>query len=198
VEEVKAIVDTARDYGFRVAAHAHGKEGMKRAILGGVTSIEHGTYMDDEVMRLMKQHGTWYVPTISAGRFVAEKAKIDGYFPAVVRPKAERIGALIQQTAGMAYRNGVKIAFGTDMGVGPHGDNAREFVYMVEAGMPAAYALQAATIRAAEVLGVDDQGVIEAGKRADIVAVPGNPLDDINAVLKVDFVMKDGKVYRQP
>ena len=92
----------------------------------------------------------------------------------------------------------MKIAFGTDMGVGPHGDNAREFVYMVEAGMPAAYALQAATIRAAEVLGVDDQGVIEAGKRADIVAVPGNPLDDINAVMKVDFVMKDGKVYRQP
>ena len=198
VDEVKAIVDTARDYGFRVAAHAHGKEGMKRAILGGVTSIEHGTYMDDEVMRLMKQHGTWYVPTISAGRFVAEKAKIDGYFPAVVRPKAERIGALIQDTAGKAYRNGVKIAFGTDMGVGPHGDNAREFVYMVEAGMPAAYALQAATIRAAEVLGVDDQGVIEAGKRADIVAVPGNPVDDINAVLKVDFVMKDGQVYRRP
>ena len=141
---------------------------------------------------------TWYIPTIHAGRFVAEKAKIDGYFPAVVRPKAERIGALIQDTAGKAYRNGVKIAFGTDMGVGPHGDNAREFVYMVEAGMPAAYALQAATIRAAEVLGVDDQGVIEAGKRADIVAVPGNPVDDINAVLKVDFVMKDGQVYRRP
>ena len=154
--------------------------------------------MDDEVMRLMKQHGTWYVPTISAGRFVAEKAKIDGYFPAMVRPKAERIGALIQDTAGKAYRNGVKIAFGTDMGVGPHGENAREFVYMVEAGMPAAAALQAATINAAQVLGVDDQGVIETGKRADIVAMPGNPLEDIRAVLGVDFVMKDGKVYRQP
>jgi imidazolonepropionase-like amidohydrolase len=171
---------------------------MRRAILGGVTSIEHGTYMDDEIMRLMKQHGTWYVPTISAGRFVAEKAKIDGYFPAVVRPKAERIGALIQETAAKAYRNGVKIAFGTDMGVGPHGDNAREFLYMVEAGIPANVALQAATIRAAEVLGVDDQGVLEAGKRADIIAVPGDPVADINAVLKVDFVMKDGKVYRQP
>ncbi|KGM56043.1 amidohydrolase [Lysobacter daejeonensis GH1-9] len=198
VEEVKAIVDTAKDYGYRVAAHAHGTEGMKRAVLGGVTSIEHGTYMTDEVMSLMKQKGTWYIPTIYAGRFVAEKAKMDGYFPEVVRPKAARIGALIQQTAEKAYKSGVKIAFGTDMGVGPHGDNAREFLYMVEAGIPAAVALQAATIRAAEVLGVDDQGVIEAGKRADIVAVPGNPLQDIGAVLKVDFVMKDGTVYRQP
>jgi imidazolonepropionase-like amidohydrolase len=181
-----------------VAAHAHGAEGMKRAVLGGVTSIEHGTYMTDEVMSLMKQKGTWYIPTIYAGRFVAEKAKVDGYFPEVVRPKAARIGALIQQTAQKAYKSGVKIAFGTDMGVGPHGDNAREFLYMVEAGIPEAVALQAATIRAAEVLGVDDQGVIEAGKRADIVALPGNPLQDIGAVLKVDFVMKDGKVYRQP
>ena len=198
VDEVNAIVDTAKDYGYRVAAHAHGKEGMTRAILGGVTSIEHGTYMDDEVMRLMKQHGTWYVPTISAGRFAAEKAKIDGYFPAVVRPKAERIGALIQDTAGKAYRNGVKIAFGTDMGVGPHGDNAREFLYMVEAGIPAAQALQAATLRAAEVLGVDDQGVLEAGRRADIIALPGDPVADIGNVLKVDFVMKDGAVHREP
>ena len=198
VEEVKAIVDTAKDYGYRVAAHAHGEEGMKRAVLGGVTSVEHGTYMSPEVMSLMKQKGTWYVPTIYAGRFVAEKAKIDGYFPDVVRPKAARIGAQIQDTAGRAYRGGVKIAFGTDMGVGPHGDNAREFLYMVEAGIPAATALQAATIRAAEVLGADDQGVIEAGKRADIVAVPGDPIADINAVMKVAFVMKDGKVYKQP
>ena len=198
VDEVKAIVDTARDYGYRVAAHAHGAEGMKRAVLGGVTSIEHGSYMTDEVISLMKQKGTWYIPTIYAGRFVAEKAKQDGYFPEVVRPKAARIGALIQQTAAKAYKSGVKIAFGTDMGVGPHGDNAREFVYMVEAGIPAAVALQSATIRAAEVLGVDDQGVIEAGKRADIVAMPGDPLQDIGAVMKVDFVMKDGKVHRQP
>ena len=197
-DEIRAIVDTAKDYGYAVAAHAHGEEGMKRAILGGVTSIEHGTYMSDEVMALMKKHGTWYVPTIYAGRFVAEKAKIDGYFPEVVRPKAARIGALIQDTAAKAYRNGVKIAFGTDMGVGPHGDNAREFLYMVEAGIPAAVALQAATIRAAEVLGVNDQGMIEAGKRADIVAVPGDPVADIDAVLKVGFVMKDGVVFKQP
>ncbi len=197
VEEVRAIVETAKDYGYRVAAHAHGTEGMKRAILGGVTSIEHGTYMTEEVMSLMKQKGTWYVPTVYAGRFVADKAKIDGYFPEVVRPKAARIGALIQQTAEQAYKSGVKIAFGTDMGVGPHGDNAREFLYMVEAGIPAGVALQAATLRAAEVLGVDDQGVIEAGKRADIVAVPGDPVQDINAVMKVEFVMKDGRVYKQ-
>ena len=198
VEEVKAIVDTANDYGFKVAAHAHGAEGMKRAVLGGVTSNEHGTERTDETMSPMKHEGTWHEPTIYAGRFVAEKAKIDGYFPAIVRPKAIRIGAQIQQTAGNAYRNGVKIAFGTDMGVGPHGDNAREFIYMVEAGMPAAFALQSANLNAASVLGVDDQGVIEAGKRADIIALPGDPVADISNVMKVDFVMKDGVVYRQP
>ncbi|MCW5581202.1 MAG: amidohydrolase family protein [Luteimonas sp.] len=198
VDEIKAVVDTARDYGYRVAAHAHGTEGMKRAVLAGVTSIEHGTQMTDEVARLMKQHGTWYVPTIYAGRFVADKAKVDGYFPEVVRPKAARIGAQIQDTAGRAYRSGVKIAFGTDQGVGPHGDNAREFIYMVEAGIPASYALQAATIHAAEVLGVDDQGVIAEGKRADIIALPGDPVADIHAVMNVDFVMKDGKVYARP
>ena len=198
LDEVKAVVETAKDYGYKVAAHAHGEEGMYRAVAAGVTSIEHGSYMSDRVMALMKQKGTWYVPTIHAGRFVAEKAKIDGYYPEIVRPKAARIGAMIQDTAAKAYRNGVKIAFGTDMGVGPHGDNAKEFLYMVEAGMPAAYALQAATIHAAEVLGVDDQGVVEAGKRADIIAMPGDPVADIGNVLKVDFVMKDGVVYREP
>ena len=198
VDEVAAIVATAHDYGYRVAAHAHGEEGMRRAVEAGVTSIEHGTYMSDEVMSLMKKHGTWYVPTIHAGRFVADKARVDGYFPEVVRPKAARIGALIQDTAARAYRAGVPMAFGTDMGVGPHGDNAREFIYLVEAGIPAAKALQMATIDAARVLGVDDQGRIAPGQRADIVAVPGNPVDDIQAVLAVEFVMKDGVVYRQP
>jgi len=198
VEEIRSVVDTARDYGYKVAAHAHGEEGMRRAVEAGVTSIEHGTYMSDELMALMKKKGTWYVPTIHAGRFVAEKAKIDGYFPDVVRPKAARIGALIQDTAARAYDAGVKMAFGTDMGVGPHGDNAREFLYLVEAGIPAATALQMATIRAAEVLGVDDQGVIATGQRADIVAVPGNPVEDIEAVLDVAFVMKDGVIHKQP
>ncbi|TXH72082.1 MAG: amidohydrolase family protein [Lysobacteraceae bacterium] len=196
VEEVRSVVETAQDYGYRVAAHAHGAEGMKRAVLGGVTSIEHGTYMTDEVMALMKQKGTWYVPTIIAGRFVADKAKIDGYFPELVRPKAARIGALIQGTAAKAYKAGVKIAFGTDSGVSPHGENAMEFIYMTEAGMPASYALQSATLFAAQVLGVDDQGVIEAGKRADVIAMPGNPVEDIRAVLGVDFVMKDGVIHK--
>ncbi|MDC7806521.1 amidohydrolase family protein [Luteimonas sp BLCC-B24] len=198
LDEVQAVVDTARDYGYTVAAHAHGTEGMKRAVLAGVTSIEHGTHMDEEVMRLMRQRGTWYVPTIYAGRFVADKAREPGYFPEVVRPKAATIGAQIQDTAARAYRAGVPIAFGTDQGVGPHGDNAREFLYMVEAGIPAAYALQSATLHAATVLGVDDQGVIEAGKRADIIAMPGDPVADITAVMGVDFVMKEGRVHRAP
>jgi imidazolonepropionase-like amidohydrolase len=195
-DEIRAIVDTAKDYGYTVAAHAHGKEGMKRAVEGGVTTIEHGTFMDDEVIALMKKHGTWYVPTISAGRFVGEKARVPGYFPEIVRPKAERVGAQIQETFAKAYRAGVKIAFGTDMGVGPHGDNALEFGYMVEGGMPPAEALQAATYRAAQVLGVADLGQLEPGFRADVVAVPGNPLEDITLTRKVSFVMKDGVVYR--
>jgi imidazolonepropionase-like amidohydrolase len=194
-DEIRAIVETARDYGYTVAAHAHGKEGMKRAVEGGVTSIEHGTFMDDEIMALMKKHGTWYVPTISAGRFVGEKAKIPGYLPDIVRPKAERIGAQIQDTFARAYRAGVKIAFGTDMGVGPHGENAVEFGYMVEGGMPPAQALQAATYNAAQVLAVNDIGQLEPGFRADVVAVAGNPLADIALTRKVAFVMKDGVVY---
>jgi imidazolonepropionase-like amidohydrolase len=195
VDEVRAVVETAKDYGYKVAAHAHGKEGIRRAIEGGVTSIEHGTYMDDEIFTLMKKHGTWYVPTISAGKFVAEKAKIDGYYPEIVRPKAARIGARIQDTFAQAYKAGVKIAFGTDQGVAPHGQNALEFGYMVDAGMPAATALQSATYHAAEVLGAQDLGQIAPGFRADVVAVPGNPLADIALTSKVSFVMKDGDVY---
>lgn len=198
IEEIQAVVETANDYGYEVAAHAHGKEGMKRAVIGGVTSIEHGTYMDEEVMTLMKKNGTWYVPTISAGRFVAEKAKIDGYFPEVVRPKAARIGAQIQTTAANAYKAGVPIAFGTDAGVGPHGDNAKEFVFMVEAGMPAAYALQAATFNAAKVIGSNDIGQVKPGMYADIIAMPKDPTQDIQATLDVAFVMKGGVVYKGP
>ena len=198
-EELAAIVRTAGDYRFAVACHAHGAAGMKRAIRAGVTSIEHGTYLDDEAMALMKQHGTWYVPTISAGRFVAEKAKTPGFFPDVVRPKAETIGALIQGTFARAYRAGVKIAFGTDQGVGPHGDNAKEFQYMVEGGMPALEAIRAATLYGATVMGWADRlGTLEPGKLADIVAVPGDPVRDIAVMTRVSFVMKDGVAYRTP
>ncbi len=198
-EELAAIIGTAHEYGLKVAAHAHGTEGMKRAIAAGIDSIEHGTYMTDEIIAMMKEHGTYYVPTISAGRFVADKAKIDGYFPAIVRPKAATIGPLIQATFQRAYQNGVKIAFGTDQGVAPHGDNAMEFVYMVEAGMPPMAAIQSATREAAKLIGVDkDLGTVEPGKYADLVAVPGDVLADIKLTLKPSFVMKSGMVYKQP
>ncbi len=194
VAEIEAIVATAHDYGFTVAAHAHGKEGLRRAIEGGVTSVEHGTYMDDEIIALAKQRGTWYVPTLSAGKFVAAKAEVPGYFPEIVRPKAMRVGAQISETFARAYRAGVKIGFGTDQGVAPHGENAAEFVYMVEAGMPAATALQCATYNAAQVLAVADIGQLAPGFRADVVAVAGNPVADIALTRKVAFVMKDGVV----
>ncbi len=194
-DELEALVAAANDYGLNVAAHAHGQEGMKRAVLAGVTSIEHGTYMDDEVIRLMKEKGTWYVSTISAGKFVAEKAAVEGYFPEVVRPKAAAVGPQIQETFARAYKGGVKIAFGTDMGVGPHGENAQEFVYMVEAGMPPLEAIRSATLNTAAMLQQSqDLGSISEGKLADIIAVSGNPLQDISVLDGVNFVMKDGKV----
>ncbi len=197
-EELAAVIATAKDYGMKVAAHAHGTEGMLRAVRAGVHSIEHGTFMTDEVIALMKEKGTWYVPTISAGRFVGEKAKIDGYFPAVVRPKAAMIGPIIQATFARAYSAGVRIAFGTDQGVAPHGDNAKEFIYMVEAGMPPMKAIQAATLEAAKLIEMEkDLGTVETGKIADLVAVPGDPLADISLMTKVSFVMKAGKVYKQ-
>lgn len=195
-EELLAIVETARDYGFTVAVHAHGTEGMRRAVEAGVTSIEHGTYMTEEVMTLMKKHGTYYVPTILAGVWVAEKAKEDGYFPEIVRPKAAAIGPVIQGTFAAAYAAGVKIAFGTDTGVSPHGDNAREFELMVAGGMPPMVAIQAATMEAAKLLRIDDiLGSIEAGKVADLVAVRGNPLEDITLMRNMAFVMKAGVQY---
>lgn len=197
-DELEAIVETAKDYGMTVAVHAHGKEGMKRAIEAGVDSIEHGTYMDDEIRTLMKKHGTYYVPTILAGKFVADKAKIDGFFPELVRPKAAAIGPLIQNTFEQAHKAGVKIAFGTDSGVSAHGDNAQEFSLMVEAGMKPADALLSATVNSASLLGISDiLGTLEEGKLADIVAVQGNPLDDISLMESVSFVMKDGVIYKQ-
>ena len=197
-EEIRAVVETARDLGMPVACHAHGAEGMKRAVRAGVTSIEHGTLMDDETMRLMKKMGTWYVPTITAGKSVADSAKIPNYYPALVTPKALAIGPQLQGTFGRAYRAGVKIAFGTDAAVFRHGVNALEFRYMTEAGMPALEAIRSATLRAAELLGRSaDLGAIEAGKLADVVAVDGDPLQDISALMRPRFVMKAGVTYRQ-
>ncbi|WP_461077817.1 metal-dependent hydrolase family protein [Spirosoma flavus] len=197
-EEVKAVVDAAKDYGYAVAAHAHGAEGMKRAIRAGVQTIEHGTYMDDETIELFKKHGTYYVPTIIAGKTVADSAKHFGYYTALVTPKALAIGPKIQATFGKAYKAGVKIAFGTDAGVFIHGYNAKEFEYMVEAGMPAVEAIKAALMTNAKLLSLDTQiGSIETGKMADIIAVDENPIQNIKTLQAVRFVMKDGKVYKQ-
>ncbi|NND63905.1 MAG: amidohydrolase family protein [Flavobacteriaceae bacterium] len=196
-EEVNEIVKTAKEYGMKVAAHAHGVEGMKRAIRAGVTTIEHGSLMDKETADLMKQYGTYLVPTISAGRYVAEKAKIDGYYPEIIVPKALEIGSQIQDMYAMAYSEGVNIAFGTDAGVFPHGENGKEFGYMVEAGMPAMATLISATVTNAKLLDMEGQlGVIESGFLADIVAVNEDPLQNINTMENVVFVMKDGKVYK--
>ncbi|MEW6024101.1 MAG: amidohydrolase family protein [Pseudomonadota bacterium] len=196
-DELKAIVSTAKDYGFRVAAHAHGAEGLKRALRAGVDSIEHGTLMDDESVALFKKTGGWYVPTISAGRYVADKAKDPNYYSALVRPKAAAIGPQLQATFARAYKAGVKIAFGTDAGVFPHGENAKEFGYMVEAGMTPIDAIRAATIHAATLLDQPKRlGMLEPGFAGDIVAVEGDPLRDIKLLEQVKFVMKEGVVYK--
>ena len=196
--ELIAIVSTANDYGLWTAAHAHGKEGMKRAVLAGINSIEHGTYMDQEIMDLMKARGTYYVPTIMAGDWVAEKAKIPNFFPALVKPKAEKIGPQITSTFAQAYKAGVKIAFGTDSGVSAHGDNWQEFILMTNAGMSNEDALKSATIETAKLLRVEDQlGQIKPGMFADIIAFQKNPTEDISIVKNVSFVMKDGVIYKQ-
>jgi imidazolonepropionase-like amidohydrolase len=197
IEEIKAVVETAKDYGMKVACHAHGAEGIRRAILGGVTSIEHGTFMDAEDMDLAKKNGTYLVPTIIAGRSVMDSAKVKGYFPPVIARKALEVGPQIQNTFGKAYKAGVKIAFGTDAGVYPHGKNWMEFGYMVEAGMPPMEAIKAATTSAADLLGITAiTGSITKGKFADIVAVDGDPLQDIKAMGNMAFVMKEGKIYK--
>lgn len=197
VAEIEAVVNTANDYGMHVAAHAHGDEGMYRAVLAGVTTIEHGTLMTARTMDLMKEKKAYLVATITAGKQVAEKAKIDEYFPAVVTPKALAIGPQIQETFGKAYKRGVPIAFGTDAGVYPHGLNALEFGYMVEAGMPAVEALQAATLINAKILGHEnDLGQLAKGFYADIIATTANPIENIKTLEQIPFVMKGGQVYK--
>lgn len=196
--EIAAVVEAAKDYDFTVAAHAHGAEGIKRAVRAGVDSIEHGSLMDQEGIDLMREYGTYYVPTIMAGFWVAEKAEDPDFFPEIVRPKALAIGPVMQETFGKAYRAGVKIAFGTDSGVSAHGDNAQEFIYMVEAGMPEMEAIQSATREASKLLRINTTlGTIEQGKLADLIAVEGNPLEDISLLKNIAFVMKDGTVYKQ-
>ena len=198
IEEVKEICQTAKDYGMHVAAHAHGDEGMQRAIIGGVKTIEHGTHMSDETMELMKKHDAYLVPTITAGKEVAEKAKIDGFYPAIVVPKALAVGPQIQGTFEKAYKKGVKIAFGTDAGVYPHGDNGKEFAFMVEAGMPEMEAIQSATITNAMLLQMENEiGQVKKGFFADIIAVNEDPTKNISTMENVVFVMKNGVIYKK-
>ena len=196
-EEMHAIVEASHLLGMKVAAHAHGKKGIEAAIKAGVDSIEHGTYSDAETFALFKSHNTYLVPTILAGKTVAEMATVPGYLHPSVQVKAARIGPLIQDMFKRAYAAGVKVAFGTDSGVSNHGENAREFQYMVEAGMPAIESILAATRAGADLIGASDRiGSIQAGRFADIVAVAGNPLTDITEMRKVTFVMKGGVVYK--
>lgn len=196
-EEMRAIVEAAHLLGMKVAAHAHGKRGIEAAIRAGVNSIEHGTYSDDQTFAMFKEHGTYLVPTILAGKTVAEMATIPGYFHPTVQVKAATIGPLIQDMFKRAYAAGVKVAFGTDSGVSNHGENAREFEYMVQAGMPAIEAILAATRNGADLIGASDKiGSIQTGRFADLVAVAGNPLTDISEMRRMTFVMKGGVVYK--
>jgi imidazolonepropionase-like amidohydrolase len=198
IEEIKAITQTANDYGMHVAAHAHGDKGMQRAIIGGVTTIEHGTYMSDETMDLMIKYKAYLVPTITAGKEVAEKAKIKGFYPPIVVPKALAVGPQIQGTFGRAYKKGVQIAFGTDAGVFDHGNNGKEFRFMVEAGMPAMETIQSATITNAKILNMSTEiGQLKKGFIADIIAVNDDPTKKIETMENVVFVMKEGKVYKK-
>jgi imidazolonepropionase-like amidohydrolase len=196
-EEIRAVVQTARDLGLPVACHAHGAEGIKRAIRAGVTSIDHGSLMDAEAIQLMAKNRTWYVPTLIAGKSVADTTRRHpDYFPPVIAAKALSVGTQMQGTFGRAIKQGVRVAFGTDAGVYRHGQNAREFGYMTEAGMSPLDAIRTATLNAAELLG-DPQnlGTLEAGKYADIVAVEGDPMQDITTLTRPVFVMKEGSVY---
>lgn len=196
-EEVDEIVRTATEYGMHVAAHAHGVEGMKRAIRAGVQTIEHGSLMDKETAALMKEYGTYLVPTLSAGRYVASKVDVPNYYPEIIIPKILMIDASVKETMVMVYKEGVNIAFGTDAGVFPHGENGKEFVYMVETGWSEMFSIQSATITNAKLLDMENSlGQIEVGFIADIVATDDDPTENINTMESVSFVMKEGKIYK--
>jgi imidazolonepropionase-like amidohydrolase len=194
--EMDAVVDEAHTRKRKVASHAHGAEGIKRSVRAGVDSIEHGSFMDDEAIDLMKRKGTFYVPTAMAVQGIRELYE-KKQLPAEVVPKFLAAEASAHQALRKAIARGVRIAFGTDAGVYPHGRNAEEFALLVAAGLPPADALRAATSVDAELLGLADQlGTLEAGKLADVVAVPGDPLQDIHRTQQVFFVMKEGVIYR--
>ena len=195
-DEAKALVDTAHAYGRKVAVHAHGADGIKLALRAGADSIEHGTVMDDEIVRMMKARGTYYVPTLSTVNGYLERLAKDpnAYTGAVKQQIDWRIG-ITGQSLAKAYPAGVKIAYGTDAGVSKHGRNADEFELLVKFGMPPVEALKAATVNAADLLGLANEiGTIEPGKSADIIAVSGDPLQDVTVLKKVEFVMARGEV----
>ena len=197
-DEARALVDTAHAYGRKVAVHAHGADGIKLALRAGADSIEHGTVMDDEILKLFKQRGTYYVPTLSTVNGYLERlaANPNAYAPDVKKQIDWRIG-ITGQSLAKAYPAGVKIAFGTDAGVSKHGRNADEFELMVKYGMPPVETLKAATVNAADLLGLSSEvGTIEAGKSADIIAVTGDPLADVTVLKKVDFVMARGELVK--
>ncbi|RNC82773.1 MAG: amidohydrolase family protein [Phycisphaera sp.] len=196
-DELEAVVNTARMMGRKVAAHAHGTDGINAALRAGVHSIEHGTYLDESSIELFNETGAYLVPTIHAGKFVAEKSSDPAWFNPAIQPKAAAVGPVIQGAFGRAYEAGVNIAFGTDVGVGAHGTNALEFVYMTEAGMPADEAIKSATINAADLCGIGDTvGKLKPGFEADLIAVDGDPTEDITLLQNVTFVMKSGEVFK--
>jgi imidazolonepropionase-like amidohydrolase len=196
-EELKAIVETAHSLGKKVAAHAHGADGINAALRAGVNSIEHGSYLDDESVRLFNKTGAYLVPTLLAGVAVIEGLSTSNTMPPAIVDKARRVAPIVEASFKRALNGNVKIAFGTDCGVGKHGDNAREFQIMVQYGMKNEAALRSATVNAADLLGMYDKiGSIEVGKIADIIAIDGNPLEDINAMTQVHFVMKEGDIMK--
>ncbi len=189
--ELEAMVEEASRHGVKVAAHAHGSDGILAAVQAGVASIEHGSILTDEIIDLMVERGTYLVPTT----YLADVINMD-VLPPLIRSKAEMILPVMRQSLERAIEAGVPIAFGTDAGVFPHGDNAGEFSIYVQLGMSEAEALQTATVHAADLLDVEDRGRIAEGLLADMIAVPGNPLDDISVTEDVVFVMLGGNVIR--
>lgn len=198
-DEYEAIVATAHMLGRKTTAHAHGADGMKAALKAGVDAIEHGTFMDEEIMDTMIERGTFYVPTTLAGMTVADYARNADFMPKAIRDKALAVGPNIVETLRRAHKEGIKVAFGTDTAVSPHGENAGEFLLMVRAGMTPMEAITAATVTASDHIGHKaDIGTIEPGKAADLVATTKSPLDDIAELTRIRFVMRDGKVFKSP